>query len=129
MVWTQPMSETKEALHQTFKITEKVWSSASKPLKEVRMLQQSLSFFSLYSLSEILLPNYGTAGYTGKVVLGMDVAASEFYKEDLKKYDLDFKTKNNDGKSLKTADEMVQLYKEFVRDVRVSFFFFNFSFF
>ena len=29
------------------------------------------------------------AGYSDKVVIGMDVAASEFYKEG--KYDLDFK--------------------------------------
>lgn len=36
------------------------------------------------------------AGYTGKVKIGMDVAASEFLCED-GKYDLDFKTKDNDG--------------------------------
>jgi enolase len=36
------------------------------------------------------------AGYTGKVKIGMDVAASEFLTED-GKYDLDFKTANNDG--------------------------------
>jgi hypothetical protein len=38
------------------------------------------------------------AGYTGKVKIGMDVAASEFYTED-KKYDLDFKTKDESKKS------------------------------
>ena len=37
------------------------------------------------------------AGYTGKVKIGMDVAASEFWKEEEKVYDLDFKTENNDG--------------------------------
>lgn len=31
------------------------------------------------------------AGYTKKVKIGMDVAASEFWTDD-KKYDLDFKT-------------------------------------
>lgn len=36
------------------------------------------------------------AGYTGKIKIGMDVAASEFYKADAKKYDLDFKNKNSD---------------------------------
>jgi enolase len=35
------------------------------------------------------------AGYTGKVKLGMDVAASEFYKEG--KYDLDFKNPSSDA--------------------------------
>ena len=31
------------------------------------------------------------AGYTGKVVIGMDVAASEFYDNKDKTYDLNFK--------------------------------------
>lgn len=31
------------------------------------------------------------AGYTGQIKIAMDVASSEFYKEDVKKYDLDFK--------------------------------------
>jgi enolase len=57
------------------------------------------------------------AGYTGKVKLGMDVAASEFFTEG--KYDLDFKTKNNDGSQVKTRDELADLYKEFVRDFPV----------
>lgn len=34
------------------------------------------------------------AGYTGKIKIGMDVAASEFCKDG--KYDLDFKNKNSD---------------------------------
>lgn len=38
------------------------------------------------------------AGYTGKVKIGMDVAASEFYTAD-KKYDLDFKTKDEAKKN------------------------------
>lgn len=33
------------------------------------------------------------AGYTGKIKIGMDVAASEFHKEG--KYDLDFKNPNS----------------------------------
>ena len=45
------------------------------------------------------------AGYTGKVKIGMDVAASEFFTDD-KKYDLDFKTKDEakkDKSSIKTG--------------------------
>ena len=45
------------------------------------------------------------AGYEGKVKIGMDVAASEFYTED-KMYDLDFKTKDNDGSQKKTGAQM-----------------------
>jgi len=53
------------------------------------------------------------AGYTGKVKIGMDVAASEFWKEDEKVYDLDFKTENNDKSQRKTGDELMEVYKEF----------------
>jgi len=58
------------------------------------------------------------AGYNGKVVIGMDVAASEFCTED-KRYDLDFKTKNNDGKFVVTGDQLGNIYKEFVKDYPV----------
>jgi len=54
------------------------------------------------------------AGYTGKVKLGMDVAASEFWKEGEKVYDLDFKTENNDKSQCKTGDELLAMYSEFV---------------
>jgi len=58
------------------------------------------------------------AGYTGKVKIGMDVAASEFHKED-GKYDLDFKTKNNDGSQVLSADKLLDLYKQFVAEYPV----------
>ena len=49
-----------------------------------------------------------TAGYTGKVKVGMDVAASEFLKDG--KYDLDFKTKDNDGSKVLTGKQLVCLF-------------------
>ena len=52
------------------------------------------------------------AGYTGKMKIGMDVAASEFFTED-KMYDLDFKTEGNDGSLKKSGAEMIEMYKEF----------------
>jgi len=55
------------------------------------------------------------AGYTGKVMIGMDVAASEFFTED-KKYDLNFKNKPNDGSQVRTSDELIDLYKDFVQN-------------
>jgi len=55
------------------------------------------------------------AGYTGSVVIGMDVAASEFFCDD-KSYDLDFKTKNNDGSKKLRADQLAGLYKEFIAE-------------
>lgn len=61
---------------------------------------------------ELLKEAIEKGGYTGKVKIGMDVAASEFYKDG--KYDLDFKSSDNDGSMVRTGDEMIELYKEFV---------------
>lgn len=55
------------------------------------------------------------AGYTGKVKIGMDVAASEFLTKD-KHYDLDFKNPGNDGSQKKTGKEMLEIYKKFCAD-------------
>ncbi|PRP89020.1 Alpha-enolase [Planoprotostelium fungivorum] len=65
----------------------------------------------------LLVQAIAKAGYTDKVKIGMDVAASEFYKEG--KYDLDFKTDNNDGSQIKSGEELAQLYKEFVQEFPV----------
>lgn len=55
------------------------------------------------------------AGYTGKIEIGMDVAASEFYKGN-NVYDLDFKTANNDGSQKISGDQLRDLYMEFCKD-------------
>jgi enolase len=57
------------------------------------------------------------AGYTGKVVIGMDVAASEFH--DNGKYDLNFKFKETEGSNLVTPDELGDIYKTFVSEFPV----------
>jgi len=62
---------------------------------------------------ELLKEAIEKAGYTGKIKIGMDVAAAEFYTADDKMYDLDFKTENNDGSLKKTGEEMIAMYKEF----------------
>ncbi|KAF4553951.1 Enolase [Elsinoe fawcettii] len=51
------------------------------------------------------------AGYTGKVKIAMDVASSEFYKADVKKYDLDFKNPNSDQSKWLTYEQLADLYK------------------
>lgn len=43
---------------------------------------------------ELLTTAIAKAGYADKIKIGMDVAASEFYKET--KYDLDFKNPKSD---------------------------------
>lgn len=45
----------------------------------------------------LLMEAIEKAGHLGKIDLGMDVAASEFWVPEKKVYDLDFKTDNNDG--------------------------------
>jgi enolase len=66
---------------------------------------------------ELLKAAIEKAGYTGKVKIGMDVAASEFCKNG--KYDLDFKNPNNDGSQVLSGEELGNLYKEFIRDYPV----------
>lgn len=68
------------------------------------------------------------AGYTGQVQLGMDVAASEFYSEEKKTYDLNFKNTEVEGGGKKgkggggggpdphTSDELADVYRGFVKD-------------
>jgi enolase len=60
---------------------------------------------------ELLKEAIKKAGYTGKMEIGMDVAASEFFKNG--KYNLNFK---GDKPQLKTGDEMVKLYESFVKE-------------
>ncbi|KAK6152333.1 hypothetical protein DH2020_014968 [Rehmannia glutinosa] len=73
---------------------------------------------------ELLKTAIAKAGYTGKVVIGMDVAASEFYGTD-KTYDLNFKEEasslpgilnNNDGSQKISGDQLKDLYKSFVSE-------------
>merc|ERR1711936_104900 len=52
------------------------------------------------------------AGYTGKIKIGMDVAASEFFKEG--KYDLDFKNKDSKPEDWISSGELCEMYKGFI---------------
>jgi enolase len=60
---------------------------------------------------ELLKEAIDKAGYAGKVEIGMDVAASEFFNDG--KYDLNFK---GDKPELKTGDDMVKLYESFAEE-------------
>jgi len=59
---------------------------------------------------ELLKVAIEKAGYTGKVQIGMDVAASEFYENG--NYNLDFKSKNPDPSLVVTPDALAAIYKE-----------------
>jgi enolase len=54
------------------------------------------------------------AGYTGTMKIAMDVASSEFYKTDAKKYDLDFKNPDSDPSKWITYEELAAQYKHLV---------------
>ncbi|KAL5729487.1 phosphopyruvate hydratase [Ranunculus cassubicifolius] len=51
-----------------------------------------------------------------QVVIGMDVAASEFYDAKDKTCDLNFKEENNDGSEKISGDSLKNVYKSFVTD-------------
>lgn len=63
----------------------------------------------------LLMDAIEKAGYTGKIKIGMDVAASEFLTKD-GSYDLNFKNQPNDGAHVLSAQRLCDLYKEFVKD-------------
>jgi enolase len=58
------------------------------------------------------------AGYTGKIKIGMDIAASEFAKDvdKAKKYDLDFKNPNSDQSKWLTGPALESLYQEMIKE-------------
>jgi len=65
---------------------------------------------------DLLVSAIEKAGYTDRVKIGMDVAASEFWLADKKVYDLDFKTASNDGSQCKTGEELMEVYAGFIKD-------------
>uniref|UniRef100_A0A0A9WQH1 Enolase n=2 Tax=Lygus hesperus TaxID=30085 RepID=A0A0A9WQH1_LYGHE len=54
------------------------------------------------------------AGYTGKIEIGMDCAASEFFKDG--KYDLDFKNPKSDPSTYISPAELTNLYQSFIKE-------------
>ena len=65
---------------------------------------------------ELLKTAIQAAGYPDKVVIGMDVAASEFYRNG--KYDLDFKSPNDPSRHI-TGEKLGDLYKSFINNYPV----------
>eukprot|EP00911_Craspedida_sp_UC1_P002562 UC1_evm1s1900 len=57
------------------------------------------------------------AGYTGKIKIAMDSAASEFCKDG--KYDLDFKNADSKPEDYITSQQLTELYQSFVKDYPV----------
>jgi enolase len=64
---------------------------------------------------ELLMEAIKRAGYEKEIVIGMDVASSEFLTAD-GMYDLDFKTENNDGSQKITGHELGEMYKDLAKN-------------
>jgi len=62
---------------------------------------------------DLLVTAIEKAGYTGKIKIGMDVAASEFFENG--KYNLDFKNKNAAESSKKTESELLAVFADYVQ--------------
>jgi len=60
---------------------------------------------------EVLMIAIEKSGHKAKVKIGTDVAASEFYDAESKKYDLYWKDPARKGKELKTTEEMISYFK------------------
>lgn len=73
----------------------------------------TLSLYVVLSALELLKHAIAKAGYSDKIVIGMDVAASEFYKGG--KYDLDFKSPDEPNRYI-SSDKLADLYRSFVKD-------------
>lgn len=69
------------------------------------------SIQSNYEGVDLLMEAIKISGYEGKVMIGTDIAASEFMLKD-GTYDLDFKTDNNDGKQVLTGAALGALYQD-----------------
>jgi len=61
---------------------------------------------------DVLMDAIKQSGHEAKVKIGTDVAASEFYNDKTKKYDLDFKNPDSPDSMKKSSDEMIALYKD-----------------
>jgi len=63
---------------------------------------------------DVLLEAIKKSGHEAKVKIGTDVAASEFYNAETKLYDLDFKNKDSPPEMKKTADQLIDVYKNWI---------------
>ncbi|EFA09609.1 enolase [Tribolium castaneum] len=62
---------------------------------------------------KLIVQAINKAGYKGRIEIGMDIAASEFFKKG--KYDLDFKNKKSNKAKWLTGDKLLKLYKGYVK--------------
>jgi enolase len=64
---------------------------------------------------DVLMDAIKKSGHEAKVKIGTDVAASEFWKPEIGKYDLDFKNPQSSDDMKKTGEEMCQYYLDWFK--------------
>lgn len=63
---------------------------------------------------ELITEAIEKAGYAGEMKIAMDVASSEFYKTEEKKYDLDFKNPDSDKSKWLSYEQLADQYKSLI---------------
>lgn len=69
--------------------------------------------FSVPVALELLKMAIEKAGYPDKIIIGMDVAASEFFRGG--KYDLDFKSPDDPSRHI-SGEKLGDLYRDFIKN-------------
>lgn len=64
---------------------------------------------------DLITESIEAAGYTGQIKIAMDVASSEFYKTEEKKYDLDFKNPDSDKSKWVTYEQLADQYRNLAK--------------
>lgn len=107
----------KAGLPLIYKRTVKVSTTACKtfpsPSLDFPGCYQKTSFCFSLSALELIKTAIEKAGFTDKVVIGMDVAASEFFIEG--KYDLDFKSPPSAARNI-SGEELASIYQGFINN-------------
>ena len=72
---------------------------------------------SIYTALDLIVEAIKQSGYEGQVMIGMDVAASEFYLKEEKVYDVLKKTQHaaEDHSGYLTAQELLEVYEDLIR--------------
>mmetsp|Transcript_53573 Transcript_53573/g.125407 ORF Transcript_53573/g.125407 Transcript_53573/m.125407 type:complete len:445 (+) Transcript_53573:84-1418(+) len=63
---------------------------------------------------DVLMEALEKSGHAGKVKIGTDVAASEFYNADTKQYDLDFKNPDSPAEMKMSGEQLADYYKAWI---------------
>jgi len=70
---------------------------------------------------ELIMEAMRKTGYSDKVKIGIDAAASEFYLSESQKYDLDFKKEKNDSTHLyQSSDDLIIFYQDLVKNYPIA---------